>query len=382
MSICKWKVYCNDEEEYVYGYLSELSGNPVTCFNNNTHVIDTAKSKKIETVDNSYTKEIIKWKIYCDTEQTDVYGYLDSIVYPETCFNNLTHIISKRPIEIDRITNNTQQTNIIEEYKTDEPTDGRFRCDGFEISATNNTTTKKDFSWPYPIVALILRFSTEETHRGDYINCYGKPTTYLNNLSSDISSNTAILPVVSTTPFSVGMSVVITDSVNTESLGRITSINTQNSTITLPIATQFAYYKNAYISYFNPIGIVTASVIAGDVKITCNSTVIQNVKKGMVLYINNSVTEERLGEIFEIDELNSTVTIQNSPDNNYQIGSYLTVRLHMIKNYRIGSPTEHLIGSGKIGGSYIKKFHIISIEYTNNSANTTKDFNWYTEVLY
>lgn len=382
MTVERWRVYCNNEQLYIDGYLDDSAGSPTVCFNNSTHTIDTVKSTIIETIKDDYTKEVIYWKMFCDTEEAYVYGYSNTLPYPEKCFNNSEHIISKRPIEVKRIINNKNQTDIIEESSSVDPTGGGFRCDGFEISATNNTITKKDFSWPYPISALILRFTTEETHRGDYINCYGKPTAYLNNLSADISSSTTVLPVISTVPFSIGMSIVITDSVNTESLGRITSIDTQNLTITVPTATQFSYYKNAYISYYNPIGAVTAIVNPGNMEITCNSTVIQNIKRGMILYINDATNEERLGEVFEINTQTNKIIIQDAPSNTYQIGSYLTLRLHMIKNYKIGPPTAHTLGSGKIGGSYIKKFNVISIEYTNNSANATKDFNWYTEVLY
>lgn len=382
MIIYKWDIYCNTEGETISGYLDSEHGNPPVCFNNNAHSIDTSKSKIIETIEADYTQEVCKWKIFCDTEQIYTYGYSNVVPYPETCFNNVEHIVSMKPELLARIKNNYQQTTIVEEQQGVEVTDGRFRCDGFEVVAASNTTTKKNFSWPYPISALILRFITEETHRGDYINCYGKPTTHLNNLSADISASTSVLPVNSTTPFVVGMTIVITDSINTENLGAITSISTENSTITTTTATGFSYYKNAYLSYFNPVGTITAGVTAGDVVMTCNSTVMENVKKGMVLYINDSTNSERLGEVFEVNTVDNTITIQNSPANSYSSGSYITASLHMIKNYKIGPPGEHTIGTGKIGGSYVSKLHVISIEYTNNSPSTTKDFNWYTEVLY
>lgn len=324
-------------------------------------------------------KKLLKYRIYCITESTYVYTWKEKT--PTVCPNNVSHTIDSNTIsQLDKIEENN--ITIKEEHPTAEPTDGRFRCDGFEISAMANSITKKDFSWLYPVSALLLRFISEETHRGDYINCYGKPTVYLNNLSSDISSNVTILPVVSTVPFSVGMSIVITDSINTESLGKITSKDTQNSTITVQTPTQFSYNKNAYISYYNPVGTITSPVTAGDVKIVCDSMVIQNVKKGMVLYIYDSTNEERLGEVFDVNKDTNTITIQDNPSNNYSIGSYIRVVLHMIKNYKIGPPVSHTIGDGKIGGSYILPFNIISIEYTNNSVDTTKNFNWYTEVLY
>ncbi len=324
-------------------------------------------------------KKLLKYRIYCITESAYVYTWKETT--PTVCPNNNSHTIDSNTIsQLDKIQEN--RIEILEEQPTAEATDGRFRCDGFEISAIANSITQKDFSWPYPVSALLLRFISEETHRGDYINCYGKPTTFLSNLNLDITPNTTVLPVVSTIPLSIGMSIVITDSINTESLGKITNKDTENSTVTVQTSTQFAYNKNAYISYYNPVGIVTNTVTAGDVKIVCNSTVIQNVKKGMILYIYDSINEEKLGEVFDVNKITNTITIQDSPSNSYSVGSYLRVVLHMIKNYKLGPPASHLIGDGKIGGSYILPFHIISIEYTNNSVNTTKDFNWYTEVLY
>lgn len=380
MSIYRWRIYCTDESAYVDGYLEDQEGTPVTCFNDNSHTIDTVKTKRIEEISNVFTGEVSKWKVYCDTENLYTYGYSEELPYPERCFNNVDHVVSKLPILQKKIKNNSSNVIINEESPTGDLTSGRFRTDGFEISATANTVTRKDFSWPYAISALILRFTSEETHRGDYINCYGRPTTYLNNLSSDVTIGTSILPVNSVTPFSVGMSVVITDSINTESLGKITSKGA--STITVQTATAFSYYKNAYISYYNPIGIATVGVTAGDCQITCNSTVMVNIQKGMVVAINDATNTENLGEVFEIDLDTNQITIQNSPEFSYAIGSYLTISLHMIKKYKIGPPTEHTIGTSKIGGSYITKFHVISIEYENKSVSTAKDFNWYTEVLY
>jgi hypothetical protein len=47
MSLAKYKVYCNDEAKYVNGW---SEGEPTTCFNDNTHVIDTDKTAIIELV--------------------------------------------------------------------------------------------------------------------------------------------------------------------------------------------------------------------------------------------------------------------------------------------------------------------------------------------
>lgn len=326
---------------------------------------------------------VVKWRIYCNTDSKWVEGYIQEGTNPSVCFENNTHDINVNSYQILETISETV-VDIKEEYTPigQDPTSSRFRSDGFEISIPADTTIIKDFSWPYPIVALILRFVTETIHKGDYINCYGKPTTYIGNLSSDITSNTNILPVRTTTGFSLGMSIVITDSVNTESLGKITNINSGNSTITVQNNTANGYYKNSYISYYNPVGYVTSSVSSGDYEITCSSTVIQNVTKGMILYIQDSTHREKLGEIFQIDTNTNKITIQDPPEYSYITGSYLFVQLHMIKNYKIGAASEHVIGAGKIGGSYVTKFHVISLEYTNKNLTEQKDFNWYTEVLY
>ncbi len=382
MSIFKWKVYCTDEDEYMTGFLEESEGNPTVCFNNNTHSIDSTLTKKLEIISDNYTGQLTKWKVFCDTEQIYTYGYSDEYTYPERCFNNVNHVVSKHPIELKRIRNSNISADITEEHVTDEPTGGNFRTDGFEIVATANTITHKDFSWPYPIAALILRFTTEETHRGDYINCFGKPVANLNNLSSAITSSTSVLPVNSTTLFQVGMCISITDSVNTENLGRITSIDTENSTITTQNSTTFSYLKHAYIGYHTPLGTITSSVTAGDFEITCSNTVINNVTRGMIFYIDDGTNMESLGEIFEIDTSTNKVIIQIPPTNSYSSGTLVKVAFHMIKKYKIGPPSEHTIGAGKIGGFYLNKFYVIDIEYDNKSVATNKNFNWYTEVLY
>lgn len=90
----RWSVYCNTEADYVEGFLNGDDGTPTTCFHNNGHSIDTTKTELIEIIKNTYTLKVIKWKVTCTTEATDVYGYLSAESgTPTKCFNNDGHTI-------------------------------------------------------------------------------------------------------------------------------------------------------------------------------------------------------------------------------------------------------------------------------------------------
>jgi hypothetical protein len=318
------------------------------------------------------------YKIHCDTDNKNVYIW--SKDKPTKCPENRSHTISSTTIVDKKI---LDMTELLEEFPSGEPTGGRFRCDGFNLSISGNSTAIRDFSWAYPISGLTIRFNTDEIHRGDIINGYSIPTAFLGHTNNDITIGSTVIPVKSEyiSNFTVGMEIVISDTQNTETLGKLTSIDTNNNTITVQNATTLFLYKNAYISHHTPIGALTQTLNAGDNWITCTPTVISLVQKGMILFVSDGTNKEKLGEVFEIDISNNKIMFQDSPINNYSAGSYIYPQVQVIKNYTLAAPNIHIIGEGKIGGSYISKLYLMRIEYKNNSSDS-KNFSWYSEILY
>lgn len=325
------------------------------------------------------SKKVYYYRIYCNTETSYVYTW-DS-KKPTVCPNDATHSINTSTITI---TNKIEESKTVIEEETPggTPTGGRFRCDGLNIITQPNTTGIRDFSWAYPISVMTLRFNTDEAHRGDIINGYVIPCSFKTYTVNDISPGLSTIAVEDVSGVSVGMCIMVSDTENTEYLGKVVSKDSGGNTITTQHATTLSFNGHAYVSYVSPIGIVTSEVSTGQNVLPCNSTVIQNAKPGMVLCIQSASNEEFLGEVFEVDDVNNTVTIQNDPNNTYPAGSYLYLRIRVVKNYKLTSPMFHVIGEGKIGGSYISSLYVMRIEYTNTDDTVAKDFSWYVELLY
>lgn len=325
-------------------------------------------------------KKLFKYRVYCSTENTYAFYWGESP--PIACPNNNSHTIDTNTITIvDKI--KQDQVEIVEEVPDSTPTEGRFRCTGLEMTANANAVTNKDFAWLYPINAMTIRFYTDTSHIGDYLNVFVIPTVPLGNTTNDTTSGNSTISVNASVigAAQVGNMLCILDNNNTQYLGKVTSKDTAGSTITTEYATSAYFHKNASITRVIPVGINTLAVTAGDFVIKVSSTFLAKAKVGIVVDISDGTNTDSLGEILAIDKVNSTITVQNSADHSFNIGSFLYMSVHVVKNYKISQAHKFEIGESKIGGSYISPCFLVRASYTNNS-NENKDFNWFVEYLY
>lgn len=236
-SIIKWKVYCNTEGAYVDGFLDDTYDSPTVCFNNNNHTIDTSKTKYIEKIFKNHTREIIKWKIYCDTEKAYTYGYSDEIEPPSYCFNNQDHVVSTHPILLEKIYNNNQR--IQEESRE---TGGHFKCYGYKIDCPTGTSTH-DYTYDNPISALSISFVTTSDHQDDELSVLVGPDTTIGSLTVGVTIGVTSFNVSDTVieHAKVGYNISLYDGVNTDDLGTITYVDKINSTITTTNGTSYGF---------------------------------------------------------------------------------------------------------------------------------------------
>lgn len=241
MSVYKWKVYCETEQKYIEGYLEETEGKPTKCFNNNEHSIDTSKSIIIEKILSEFTNVLTKWKIFCDTENIYTYGYSTELPYPERCFNNINHVMSKKPIAIKSITNN--ESRIKEEFGN---TGGYFQSITYKLDCESGETIQ-DYSYPYPICAFLVSFKTISENKDDFFNIEVGPDSVVGIITNSISSPTNILEVSETVieNCKIGFLVSITDGINIDNLGKIIEIDNFNSTITTTNSTSFNFSSSS-----------------------------------------------------------------------------------------------------------------------------------------
>lgn len=298
MTIIKWRTYCNTESTYVEGYLEESLGQPSSCFNNNTHTLDTTKNTILEKIYTNHTDKIIKWRVYCDTEKLYVDGFTDHATIPTSCFNNNTHIVSKHPEILCEIVNNNSriQEEIIE-------TGGNIQINShtFDIPASGTTGDETTYvsSHPIPINMISLTACPNSNNIGDYIIAdIGHHTNIgilTENIDSGITGGVTGFGVSQTVIdyLNVGYFVTLTNGVTSSEMGRCVMIDKANNKISteFPTITDFSAASPTYVQ--QTVQMIrrldfpesTVPIIIGDDKIG-SSYVPANVI-GRIRYFNN-----------------------------------------------------------------------------------------------
>jgi hypothetical protein len=161
-----------------------------------------------------------------------------STKYFKIVYKNNANSQSSFNLNVIYFKNNPQLINelqIKEETPSGPPTNGRFRVHGYEINATPNTNTIKDFSWKYPISALNIKFMTTTENIGDTINVFIIPCVNIGKVETTQSIGDTVLNLSSSTiqNVSVGYFVMLMDGTNTQDLGLVLSKNTETNQITV-----------------------------------------------------------------------------------------------------------------------------------------------------
>ena len=234
-----------------------------------------------------------KYQTYCETEQKYVsvwVGSEDST--PNACPNGADHIISGSWQIIDKIVSNTVV------IKSSRIVNNNYMFEGFNIDDIQPNTTKSvSISFPYDIAIICGTTEVSLEQRGDFMNIIIAPNTMIGVLTSDVTENSNILNVSQTVidNVSVGFEITLNDMINQESLGRITSIDKVNRTITTAYKTVNSYsadpfvqvllniYKIKNLRFMNPCEMKMKGL-------STETSMIPKNTKIKVLYTNNSST--------------------------------------------------------------------------------------------
>jgi hypothetical protein len=228
-SVKHWKTYCNTDAKYVQGFLDNEQGDPTVCFENNTHTIDTSRNELLEIILSNHTPVVNKWKVTCDTEAIDVYGFLPGHITTPVCFNDSTHTVSA-PSIIQVIHND--QVKIKELAR---PNNGYIRIESIEIEIGPGETKIHDQIWDYPICPLAVTLLTRDLNKGDVFTVNVSPDKVVGVITFNVSVSDTIINVSSTVTkyMSVGFPCTLTDGTNVLDLGFCTAVNIPNGTITV-----------------------------------------------------------------------------------------------------------------------------------------------------
>lgn len=122
------------------------------------------------------------------------------------------------------------------------------------------------------------------------------------------------------------------------------------------------------------IGVLTADSLGITTILNVSSTVVENIKIGFQCGLSTGVTSYDVGECIDIDIVNNTITIQNIPTDTIVAGAVVSMSLRNISNYVLSNSQTKVIGTGKIGASYIPANTILRLTYTNNNGESKRFF--------
>lgn len=130
------------------------------------------------------------------------------------------------------------------------------------------------------------------------------------------------------------------------------------------------------------IGVVTATLSGSETEIPVSTSVVENVKIGYVVKLYDGVNEDMLGRVLAVK--NSSIVVEIPVENSFSNSPTTYVR-QTICLLDHGSPIIEnqttVLGSTKIGASYIPSGVNLTFHYKNNGS-TTKQILIVLEYLY
>lgn len=115
-------------------------------------------------------------------------------------------------------------------------------------------------------------------------------------------------------------------------------------------------------------GTITSTVNPGDTVIPVDANVLNNMKLGWYLTLDNGTTQNDLGMILEINAVEGTVTVDKPIQNIF--APWLTMvkfTIYMVKDFAITEPTLYSIGYGGQAGVDVPGGTTFRMVYHNNS---------------
>jgi hypothetical protein len=185
-----------------------------------------------------------QYRVYCIDEAQ--YVYVWSTETPTLCPNNHPN----RAID-ESLT--TIVSTVGSKFVTaKDPTTGYYQTKGFTFdvpSGSPGDISTFEHSWPGDILIWLTEFNFDTDNIGDLMSIMAAPNTIIGVLTQNESASTTLLHVSSTVIDNVvrGLDLVISDGVNTDSVGIIQSIDKVNYTITMDTPTVNAFNAGSYV---------------------------------------------------------------------------------------------------------------------------------------
>ena len=181
---------------------------------------------------------LYKYKIYCNTEAEYVYGY--NTTPPATCYHNNTHTVNLNSIqEMEKIDPGSVS---IKEDKIDIDRTIKIFTICVEDAAFGETTLVT-YTFPVIVSMYSFKFITDSSNKGDEFSLHANENTTFGLILDDleIGATSFHSPPALILYCLIGFHITITDGTNTDELGMVIAIDKNTNIITTENATTHAF---------------------------------------------------------------------------------------------------------------------------------------------
>ena len=102
------------------------------------------------------------------------------------------------------------------------------------------------------------------------------------------------------------------------------------------------------------------------------NTVIENLKVGYYVNVFTGVTSYDCGCCIGIDTITSTILTEITVPETISPGNYIRMSIRNIDSYILSNKLQKVLGSGKLGSSYIPANTILRLTYINNNGESKR----------
>lgn len=289
-----------------------------------------------------------EYRVRCTTDGIDETWILsEDDPVPTTCPTNTAHQIDATQTVIIREISD----NVVTVKEESIATGGNFQATTLSFNAIKNQITSASLMWPFPVSALAIEFIAEETNRGDVLDMViGK-----NTIIGIITASVSVATVWSAQNYTVGQVVLYNSKVYTCIV----------DTVSNEVPTNTTYWKYG-------------------LELSVNQTVIDNIRIGFFVKLFDGSNQDDVERVLSIDKINNKIYVETNVVNSFSAATptYVQQSVKVMKDYEISGPWQHIVGSNKIGASYIPANVPVTIDYNNKSIDTDKIVVGQVEYLY
>lgn len=123
------------------------------------------------------------------------------------------------------------------------------------------------------------------------------------------------------------------------------------------------------------IGVAAATVNVSDTTISVNSTVTDNIWRGFLVTLDDTVNKDVCGRCTDVDKIAGTISFQTATANSFAAGTPVKISIYVLDAIELIDTDSIDIGLKGIKGKTLSKGTKLRIYYTNNSG-TSKTLRW------